>query len=52
MLLVALTTEPYNQLSEHKACILSCATFFFFWKDPVYLQSVIIHSANGGMGEE
>jgi hypothetical protein len=24
---------------------------FFFWKDPIYLQSVIIHSANGGKGE-
>jgi hypothetical protein len=24
---------------------------FFFLKDPIYLQSVIIHSANGGKGE-
>jgi hypothetical protein len=25
---------------------------FFFWlKDPIYLQSVTIHSANGGKGE-
>jgi hypothetical protein len=23
----------------------------FFLKDPIYLQSVIIHSANGGKGE-
>jgi hypothetical protein len=23
----------------------------FFFKDPIYLQSVIIHSANGGKGE-
>jgi hypothetical protein len=25
--------------------------FFFFFKDPIYLQSVTIHSANGGKGE-
>jgi hypothetical protein len=24
---------------------------FFFLKDPIYLQSVTIHSANGGKGE-
>jgi hypothetical protein len=24
---------------------------FFFLKDPIYLQSVITHSANGGKGE-
>jgi hypothetical protein len=24
---------------------------FFFLRDPIYLQSVIIHSANGGKGE-
>jgi hypothetical protein len=24
---------------------------FFYQKDPIYLQSVIIHSANGGKGE-
>jgi hypothetical protein len=24
---------------------------FFFFKDPIYLQSIIIHSANGGKGE-
>jgi hypothetical protein len=28
------------------------AQYFFFWlKDPIYLQSVTIHSANGGKGE-
>jgi hypothetical protein len=26
-------------------------TEFFFLKDPIYLQSVTIHSANGGKGE-
>jgi hypothetical protein len=25
--------------------------FFFFLKDPIYLQSVTIHSANGRKGE-
>jgi hypothetical protein len=25
--------------------------FFFLHRDPIYLQSVIIHSANGGKGE-
>jgi hypothetical protein len=25
--------------------------FFFLHKDPIYLRSVIIHSANGGKGE-
>jgi hypothetical protein len=30
--------------------IINVATFFFL-KDPIYLQSVIIHSANGGKGE-
>jgi hypothetical protein len=25
--------------------------YFFFLKDPIYLQSVTIHSANGGKGE-
>jgi hypothetical protein len=25
--------------------------FHFFKEDPIYLQSVIIHSANGGKGE-
>jgi hypothetical protein len=25
--------------------------YIFFFKDPIYLQSVIIHSANGGKGE-
>jgi hypothetical protein len=24
---------------------------FFYYKDPIYLQSIIIHSANGGKGE-
>jgi hypothetical protein len=26
-------------------------TSYFFIKDPIYLQSVTIHSANGGKGE-
>jgi hypothetical protein len=25
--------------------------YIFFLKDPIYLQSVTIHSANGGKGE-
>jgi hypothetical protein len=28
-----------------------CVFFLFFLKDPIYLQSVTIHSANGGKGE-
>jgi hypothetical protein len=26
-------------------------TDYFYYRDPIYLQSVIIHSANGGKGE-
>jgi hypothetical protein len=28
-----------------------CTEIYFFLKDPIYLQSVTIHSANGGKGE-
>jgi hypothetical protein len=31
--------------------VLTYTAFFFFLKDPNYLQSVTIHSANGGKGE-
>jgi hypothetical protein len=31
--------------------IIACLWFNFFLKDPIYLQSVTIHSANGGKGE-
>jgi hypothetical protein len=34
--------EPEKQVAKH---------IIFFFKEPIYLQSVIIHSANGGKGE-
>jgi hypothetical protein len=39
-------SSPTRELSE-----ASDDKVFFFLKDPIYLQSVIIHSANGGKGE-
>jgi hypothetical protein len=38
----------YFMFITHSPKVLRC---FIFLKDPIYLQSVTIHSANGGKGE-
>jgi hypothetical protein len=41
---------PGHWVPFPSAFMRCCFFFFFFHKDPIYLQSVIIHSANGGKG--
>jgi hypothetical protein len=45
--------SPYNSnRAQHTLLSLNYyITLFFFYKDPMYLQSVIIYSANGGKGK-
>jgi hypothetical protein len=43
--------EEVGERSVRKILHLKDMNLDFFLKDPIYLQSVTIHSANGGKGE-
>jgi hypothetical protein len=45
---VAIATYFILQYSDKSRSLLN---YFFFLKNPIYLQSVTIHSANGGKGQ-
>jgi hypothetical protein len=49
-----LSIKIAEQLSRHMYIYITynfCPILHFFLKDPIYLQAVIIHSANSGKGE-
>jgi hypothetical protein len=52
---MSLCRAPYGSHDQmfHCCCFraITWQRLFLFLKDPIYLQSVIIHSANGGKGE-
>jgi hypothetical protein len=45
------TVTALNKVATSFLARRSNIFFFFCERDPIYLQSVIIHSANGGKGE-
>jgi hypothetical protein len=45
-----LVSKNYSNDKKNLKC-LAADLHIFFLKDPIYLQSVIIHSENGGKGE-